>query len=336
MAIISDGFFREGMGGAPVSASYLTTAADPTLTAEVVLTATQTELNYVGGVTSAIQTQINNKSATGHTHTLANVTDVTASITELNYIDGVTSAIQTQMDAKAPLASPTFTGTVVLPSGTVTEAMQVLADNVTRNVSTTAHGYAPKAPNDTTKFLRGDASWAVPTGGGLTLLETFTADGTASTYTTTADLSGYSALLVKIMGRTSNAITFQPVGIRFNADAGANYDHQFTYDYGNTTSHSSNESLAATSATAGDLTGASAAANNAGALEIFIPEYAGTTFFKNFTGRWGGQGTTGTGDILVGHSFGQWRSTVAITSVTFLLSAGNFVNASKIRIYGVP
>lgn len=40
---------------------------------------------------------------------------ITASTTELNYVDGVTSAIQTQLDAKAPLASPTFTGTVTMP-----------------------------------------------------------------------------------------------------------------------------------------------------------------------------------------------------------------------------
>ena len=32
--------------------------------------------------------------------------------TEFDYLDGVTSGIQTQMDGKAPLASPTFTGTV--------------------------------------------------------------------------------------------------------------------------------------------------------------------------------------------------------------------------------
>jgi hypothetical protein len=36
----------------------------------------------------------------------------TLSTTELNYVDGVTSAIQTQLDDKAPIASPTFTGTV--------------------------------------------------------------------------------------------------------------------------------------------------------------------------------------------------------------------------------
>ena len=39
--------------------------------------------------------------------------------TEIQYLDGVTSAIQTQINTKAPSASPTFTGNVVLPSTTV-------------------------------------------------------------------------------------------------------------------------------------------------------------------------------------------------------------------------
>lgn len=45
----------------------------------------------------------------------ADIGDV--SNTELQYLNGVTSAIQTQIDAKSPLASPTFTGTVTLPNG---------------------------------------------------------------------------------------------------------------------------------------------------------------------------------------------------------------------------
>ena len=43
--------------------------------------------------------------------------------TEIGYLDGVTSAIQTQIDTKAPISSPTFTGTVTLPTGTVTSGM---------------------------------------------------------------------------------------------------------------------------------------------------------------------------------------------------------------------
>ncbi len=39
----------------------------------------------------------------------------TTTATELGYVNGVTSAIQTQLGTKAPLASPTFTGTVTTP-----------------------------------------------------------------------------------------------------------------------------------------------------------------------------------------------------------------------------
>jgi hypothetical protein len=45
----------------------------------------------------------------------------TLTTTELNYVDGVTSGIQGQLDLKAPLANPTFTGTVSLDSTIVFE-----------------------------------------------------------------------------------------------------------------------------------------------------------------------------------------------------------------------
>jgi hypothetical protein len=40
--------------------------------------------------------------------------------------------------------------------------MQTLADNTTANVSASAHGYVPKAPNNTTQYLRADGTWNVP------------------------------------------------------------------------------------------------------------------------------------------------------------------------------
>jgi len=43
---------------------------------------------------------------------------ITATSTELNYVDGVSSSIQTQIDAKAATASPTFTGTPAAPTAT--------------------------------------------------------------------------------------------------------------------------------------------------------------------------------------------------------------------------
>ncbi len=45
-------------------------------------------------------------------------------------------------------------------NGAVTEGKLGLSDNTTGNVSTVRHGLAPKAPNNTEQFLRGDATWA--------------------------------------------------------------------------------------------------------------------------------------------------------------------------------
>ncbi len=50
----------------------------------------------------------------------------------------------------------------------VTDANLTTSDITTNDVSTAKHGFAPKAPNDTAKFLRGDGTWAVPASGGLT------------------------------------------------------------------------------------------------------------------------------------------------------------------------
>lgn len=86
-----------------------------------VSTTTDTELGYLSGVTSAIQTQLNGKEATitgaATTITSADLTANRAVIsngsgkvavsattdTELGYVSGVTSAIQTQLNAKDPL-----------------------------------------------------------------------------------------------------------------------------------------------------------------------------------------------------------------------------------------
>ena len=62
---------------------------------------------------------------------VANVSD-----TEIGYLDGVTSAIQTQINSKAPTDSPTFTGTVTLPTGTVTSTM--IADGTIVNADINA------------------------------------------------------------------------------------------------------------------------------------------------------------------------------------------------------
>lgn len=126
-------------------------------------TVTKTELGYVSGATSAIQTQLNTKAPTASpTFSGTITTPVTASkalvtgasselaasattATELGYLSGVSSAIQTQINAKAPSASPTFSGTITTPvtasrALTTNASSQVAASSTTDTELGYVHG----------------------------------------------------------------------------------------------------------------------------------------------------------------------------------------------------
>jgi len=117
---------------------------------------TSTELGYLDGVTSAVQTQLDSKQATitGAATTIDD-TDLTASraltsngsgkvevsavtSTELGYLDGVTSAVQTQLDSKlSSSGNITVGGNVIIPdagyigSTSDTDAMTIAANGNT-------------------------------------------------------------------------------------------------------------------------------------------------------------------------------------------------------------
>jgi hypothetical protein len=77
--------------------------------------------------------------------TASSLTVGDVSATEIGYLDGVTSAIQTQLNAKADLAGPTFTGTVTLPSTVVSGSATITLPTSTSTLATTAD-LAPYAP----------------------------------------------------------------------------------------------------------------------------------------------------------------------------------------------
>ncbi len=97
-------------------------------------------------------------SITATSATIGNVSN-----TELQYLDGVTSAIQTQINAKAPSASPTFTGTVTVPS-TITSGSAVLTMPsstgtlaTTSDVTTSLASYTPLLQTITTPTFSSNA-----------------------------------------------------------------------------------------------------------------------------------------------------------------------------------
>jgi hypothetical protein len=106
------------------------TLTNKTLTSPAVTSAT------LSGTTNANSGTI----ALGTNASAITANSTTISATEVGYLDGVTSAIQTQLNTKAPSANPTFTGTVVLPSttsiGTVSSTEIGYVDGVTSAIQT--------------------------------------------------------------------------------------------------------------------------------------------------------------------------------------------------------
>ncbi len=89
-----------------------------------------TEIGYLDGVTSSIQSQLDGKQGI-----VSGVSD-----TEIGYLDGVTSGIQGQINSKAPTASPTFTGVVTTPSIRIPASLSVTAADDTGNIQVGASG----------------------------------------------------------------------------------------------------------------------------------------------------------------------------------------------------
>lgn len=202
---------------------------------------TATEAGYLSGVTSAIQTQLNllaPKASPTFTGTIT--TPLTASrlvvtgasnelavsaatATEASYLSGVTSAIQTQMNLKAPLASPTFTGTVTLPATVTGASAQVLTlPTSTSTLATLALAEVLSSKTLTSPQINGLLLARAAKTGNYTLLLTddfvaCDASGGAFTITFPAAASSTNKVLaVKKTDTSFNAVTLSGTGMTTN------------------------------------------------------------------------------------------------------------------------
>ena len=101
----------------------------------------------------------------------------------------------------------------------ITEGAINLADVLTGDVSITKHGFCPKAPNDATKYLRGDATWAIASGFTQNRIKSSIANQnipSVSDYTWSIALgvSGYThgTVLLRVPFSVSNAFNRRGIG----------------------------------------------------------------------------------------------------------------------------
>jgi hypothetical protein len=270
---------------------------------------TATELGYVDGVTSAIQTQIDTKLATSTAATTYQAINANVSTTELGYLDGVTSAIQTQLDAKTIKATLTTKGDIYAATAASTpDRLAVGAnDTVLTADSTAATGL----------------KWATPAAGGMTSIASGSLSGSTVTI---SSISGSYKTLRLVMKGVSPSVAAN-ILLRINGVSTNDYTYLGIQNV-DLSAVSFGTSSIALNNSAFNLT----AAGTNSTFDVNFPNYTDTTSFKNvqITGFVVDSNYTGV-HVIAG---GGLRSTSAITSISMLTSTGTF-DAGTYILYGV-
>jgi hypothetical protein len=166
-----------------------------------------TELGYLDGVTSAVQTQINAKQAV-----VSGVND-----TEIGYLDGVTSAIQTQINAQIPKSTVTAKGDLLVATGSGTVVAQAVGSNgqvLTAN-SAQADG----------------VEWASPAASGaLTLVASASFSSVTAANVNNCFTSTYQNYLIVLT--IDNYIIDQPLYLRYRASGADNSTTNYIRNFG--------------------------------------------------------------------------------------------------------
>lgn len=222
-----------------------------------------------------------------------------------------------------------FTPNFAIPYQTVTDAPHGpnLGEDIAFATDTALLGLDARIDTleAATHFTRIDRQILVGTAASITLPSVGSIPGT------------YSALRLLCMCRGDTAAAFTTTRLRFNADSGANYDSE--QDSAAGSSATAFEALNATGADIGESTAASAVAGSVSIMDVSIPFYTNTTFWKSIISVHMLQGQTSggqAGEIRAKQWVSRWRNTAAITSITILPGAGNFIAGSSFALYGIP
>jgi hypothetical protein len=142
--------------------------------------------------------------------------------------------------------------------------------------------------------------------------------------------TGYTDLVVKMSARdTDSANNWYTLKLQFNSDTtDANYSTRILYGFG-----SSAGSGTSNRQNTGYITSAARTANTFNNLEMYIPNYTGSSY-KSFSTDVVTEGNGSSFEIL-GLYAGLWSATAAITQVVLAPDAGSFVANSTFYLYGV-
>lgn len=144
----------------------------------------------------------------------------------------------------------------------------------------------------------------------------------------------FRTLVSVTLARTDRNANSDVANWQANGDGGANYDYVAVY--GNNSLAGSAAVVAQTSCQDSAIEGNTSRANCFGGGLTFWPNYRSATAEKESINVSGIESVPSAASMWVWLRVGHWRSTAAITSLTFLPNIGpNFVAGSIFQLYGI-
>ena len=143
---------------------------------------------------------------------------------------------------------------------------------------------------------------------------------------------------LRIVGqaRVTTAVTSAACNVRFNGDAGNNYDSIGSREQ-DVSTLTTFESLAGNAALFAYIVGASGPADAGDVFTIDIPNYAGEIFQKGFVSASSEKDGIAAGNVRLFAAAGWWRNTAIINSITLLPApAAQWEIGTTISLYGIP
>jgi hypothetical protein len=154
--------------------------------------------------------------------------------------------------------------------------------------------------------------------------------GGASSIDFTSIPSTYTDLCVKLSGRLTSAAVTQTLTIQFN---GSTSSYSTVQVRGNGTAASSVSNASGTDEiNLGELTAATGTSNTFGSVDLYVPNYAGSSNKSISADAVSENNATLAWSMLTA---GLWSNTSAITSIKFLPTGGDFAQYSTATLYGI-
>lgn len=167
----------------------------------------------------------------------------------------------------------------------------------------------------------------------MLLADTTVTGAAAATIDVTSIPAHWTHLMLVGKLRMSDAAGAVSVGLRFNNDSSAIYEHVFDYVV-NATENAGN-ALLGSSAAVGLAPAATSTANRFGSIAITIPYYTDATNHKTFVSEFSAPGGSAA-NMFVGNYGGAWANAAAVNRVTLIdLSGGNFEIGCRVSLYGL-